>query len=132
MNPRYQPSLFKFILKLFDSGVYDQDAPDKILINDPRLYRQGRLGLVYKARSFWITMADALYQSLVIFFIALAAYDDTDIGMWNFGTTVATSCMFVMGLHASIENHCWVSTSLMPSIRLENEEVSTYAFPFRL
>jgi hypothetical protein len=50
-------------------GVYDQDAPEELLLARPNLYRQGRLGLVYKPHSFWITMADALYQSIVIFFL---------------------------------------------------------------
>ena len=51
------------------SGVYDQDASEELLLARPSLYRQGRLGLVYKAHSFWITMADSLYQSIVIFFL---------------------------------------------------------------
>jgi hypothetical protein len=50
-------------------GVYDQDAPEELLLARPYLYRQGRLGLVYKPHSFWITMADSLYQSIVIFFL---------------------------------------------------------------
>jgi phospholipid-translocating ATPase len=50
-------------------GVYDQDAPEELLLTRPNLYRQGRLGLVYKPHSFWITMADSLYQSIVIFFL---------------------------------------------------------------
>jgi hypothetical protein len=50
-------------------GVYDQDAPEELLLALPNLYRQGRLGLVYKPHSFWITMADSLYQSIVIFFL---------------------------------------------------------------
>jgi phospholipid-translocating ATPase len=41
-------------------GVYDQDAPEELLLARPSLYRQGRLGLVYKPHSFWITMADSL------------------------------------------------------------------------
>jgi len=49
--------------------VYDQDAPEELLLALPNLYRQGRLGLVYKPHSFWITMADSLYQSIVIFFL---------------------------------------------------------------
>jgi phospholipid-translocating ATPase len=49
--------------------VYDQDAPEELLLALPSLYRQGRLGLVYKPHSFWITMADSLYQSIVIFFL---------------------------------------------------------------
>nr|CAD7433264.1 unnamed protein product [Timema monikensis] len=88
-------------------GVYDQDVPEEILLARPSLYRQGRLGSVYKPHSFWITVADALYQSIVIFFISEAAYHDTDVGIWDFGTTVTTSCMFVMLFHVAIETRSW-------------------------
>ena len=54
------------------SGVYDQDAPESLLLSRPYLYRLGRLSLVYKSYSFWITTADSLFQSVVIFFIAVA------------------------------------------------------------
>lgn len=53
-------------------GVYDQLAPAGVLLASPQLYGRGRLGLVYQPHSFWITMADALYQSIVIFFITEA------------------------------------------------------------
>ncbi|KDR21129.1 putative phospholipid-transporting ATPase VD, partial [Zootermopsis nevadensis] len=88
-------------------GVYDQDAPEDLLLARPNLYRQGRLGLVYKPHSFWITMADSLYQSIVIFFLTEGAYHDTDIGIWEFGTTIATSCLFVMLFHVAIETRSW-------------------------
>jgi len=58
-----------FIFLFLFLGVYDQDAPEDLLLNRPDLYKQGRLGLVYKPHSFWITMADSLYQSIVIFFL---------------------------------------------------------------
>lgn len=88
-------------------GVYDQDAPEELLLALPNLYRQGRLGLVYKPHSFWITMADSLYQSIVIFFLTEGAYHDTDVGIWEFGTTITTSCLFVMLFHVAIETRSW-------------------------
>lgn len=88
-------------------GVYDKDAPEKLLREHPYLYRQGRLGKVYRSYSFWLTTLDAIYQSLCIFFICQATYDNTDIDMAEFGTTITTSCMFVMLLHASVEIRSW-------------------------
>lgn len=41
-----------------------------MLMAQPHLYNQGRLSQVYKPHSFWINMSDALYQSVVIFFLA--------------------------------------------------------------
>lgn len=54
------------------TGVYDKDAPEKLLLSRPHLYKSGRLSLAYKAHLFWITIADAIYQSLVIFFVCIA------------------------------------------------------------
>lgn len=88
-------------------GVYDQDSPEELLRQKPYLYRKGRLGKVYRSFSFWLTLADALYQSLAIFFICVAVYMDTSIDIWEFGTTVTTICMFVMSFHVAIEIKSW-------------------------
>ncbi|KAK6617728.1 hypothetical protein RUM43_013956 [Polyplax serrata] len=88
-------------------GVYEQDAPEELLMANPSLYSQGRLGLVYQPHSFWISMADSLYQSIVIFFITLGAYNDSDIGLWEFGTTITTACLFIMLAHVVIETKSW-------------------------
>ncbi|KAF5277653.1 hypothetical protein FQA39_LY06146 [Lamprigera yunnana] len=88
-------------------GVYDQDSPEELLRQKPYLYRKGRLGKVYRSFSFWLTLADAFYQSIAIFFICIAAYDDTVIDIWEFGTTLTTICMFVMSFHVAIEIKSW-------------------------
>lgn len=69
---------------------------------------QGRLGKGYKPHTFWIVMLDALYQSLVIFFVAKATFWDSDVDVWVFGTTITSSCLFAMLLHCAIEVKSWV------------------------
>lgn len=54
-------------------------------------------------------MLDALYQSTCIFFLCQLAYNDTDVDIFEFGTTATTACMFVMLLHAAVEMRSWVS-----------------------
>ncbi|XP_012264528.2 phospholipid-transporting ATPase VD isoform X2 [Athalia rosae] len=88
-------------------GVYDQLASAGILLASPPLYVRGRLGLVYQPHSFWITMADALYQSIVIFFVTEAAYHDSDVDIWEYGTTIMSSCMIAMLLYVTIETRSW-------------------------
>jgi phospholipid-translocating ATPase len=61
-------------------------------------------------------MLDALYQSLVIFFVAEAAYAETDIGIWEFGTTITSSCLVTMLLHCAIEVKSWVRWKIHASI----------------
>lgn len=39
----------------------------------------------------------------------LQAYNGSDVGMFEFGTTVTVSCMFAMLSHMAIEAKSWVS-----------------------
>lgn len=88
-------------------GVYDQDAPEGLLLARPALYRKGRLGLVYQAWSFWITTLDSLYQSTAIFFISVKAYAGIEVGLWEFGTTITTCCMWAMLGQVALETRSW-------------------------
>ncbi|XP_014209403.1 probable phospholipid-transporting ATPase VA isoform X2 [Copidosoma floridanum] len=88
-------------------GVYDQIAPANLLIESPRLYERSRLASVYQPHSFWITMADALYQSIVIFFLTEAVYYDSDVDIWEFGTTITTCCIVVTLMHICLEIKSW-------------------------
>ena len=88
-------------------GVFDQDAPDSLLEAKPHLYKQGRLGQLYRSHSFWLNMADALYQSIIIFFFAVGTYHKSTVGIWEFGTTMCTQCLLVMSLHVAIEIKSW-------------------------
>ncbi|XP_072757293.1 phospholipid-transporting ATPase VD isoform X2 [Anoplolepis gracilipes] len=88
-------------------GIYDRVAAPRVLLSAPELYTRGRLGLVYQPHSFWLTIGDALYQSIVIFFITKEVYYDSAIDIWEFGTTIMTACIVVMLLYAAIEIRSW-------------------------
>lgn len=51
-------------------GIYDRDAPEEVLLAEPHLYSQGRTNSVYQPSSFWFNILDALYQSVILFFIS--------------------------------------------------------------
>lgn len=88
-------------------GIYDRVAPSGVLLSMPHVYKRGRLGLVYQAHTFWITIADALYQSIVIFFINEGVYYDSIIDIWEFGTTIMTCCVVTMLTNIAIEIRSW-------------------------
>ncbi|XP_054265699.1 phospholipid-transporting ATPase VD isoform X2 [Macrosteles quadrilineatus] len=89
-------------------GVYDQDAPQALLLARPALYEKGRNGKVYQPSSFWITTIDSMYQSIAIFYITIAGYSDTtELGIWEFGTTITTSCMWAMLGQVALETQSW-------------------------
>lgn len=71
--------------------------------------QQSRLGLAYRPISFWLVMLDAVYQSLVVFFIAQGAYAGSDVDIWEFGTTITTSCLYTMLVHCALGIRSWVN-----------------------
>merc|ERR1711915_774666 len=60
-----------------------------------------------KPHSFWINMGDALYQSLVVFFVAYGAYNGTEMGLWEFGTILCSQCILVMLIQLGVETKSW-------------------------
>ena len=50
--------------------MFDKDASSKLLSSAPSLYYVGSQATGYKPWSFWINILEALYTSLVIFFLA--------------------------------------------------------------
>ncbi|XP_038112384.1 probable phospholipid-transporting ATPase VD isoform X2 [Culex quinquefasciatus] len=110
-------------------GVYDKKIIDDLLLNYPRLYRHGRLGKGYKPHTFWIVMLDALYQSLVIFFVAKATFWDSDVDVWVFGTTITSSCLFAMLLHCAIEVKSWTILHVL-SIAISIGSFYVFAFAY--
>jgi phospholipid-translocating ATPase len=94
-------------------GILDQDATDSLLLSSPELYKQGRLGLSYKAKLFWINMFDAFYVSLVIFFVSYGAYYGTNVGHYEFGTTLLTTHLAVMFLNLAVVTKSWTMYHLV-------------------
>merc|ERR1719228_886179 len=88
-------------------GVFDRDAPADLLSSSPDLYSVGRLSTVYKPHSFWVNMADALYQSLVVFYVAFGAFNGSDMGLWEFGTLLCSQCILVMLIQLGVETKSW-------------------------
>lgn len=52
-------------------------------------------------------MLDSLWQSLAIFFVTVKAYEGLDIGIWQFGVTIVSSCLVTMLCHFAIEVRTW-------------------------
>ncbi|XP_045030963.1 phospholipid-transporting ATPase VD isoform X1 [Daphnia magna] len=100
-------NLFFTSLPPLAMGIYDQSASAELLLAQPTLYAVGREAQLYRSHSFWVNIIDALYQSTVIFFIAYCAYSDTVADLWEFGTVVTSSCIFVMLIHMASEFKSW-------------------------
>ncbi|XP_054163939.1 phospholipid-transporting ATPase VD-like [Oppia nitens] len=108
-------------------GIYDRDCPSDLLLKYPHLYARGRKSRVYTDYSFWVNMFDACYQSIVIFFVPLIFFFDTDIGFYEFGTIVFTAVILVNLVHVSIEYKSW---SILHVMALLFSIVSYFSFAY--
>ncbi|KAJ8385793.1 hypothetical protein AAFF_G00182370 [Aldrovandia affinis] len=86
-------------------GILDKDVSADTLLQLPELYQAGQNSQAYLPSMFWFTMLDALYQSLICFFIPYLAYAGSDISVFSFGTPINTSALFIILLHQVIEGH---------------------------
>ncbi|KAK7922859.1 hypothetical protein WMY93_009761 [Mugilogobius chulae] len=88
-------------------GIMDRDVSAEMLLGLPELYRTGQGKGEYSFLTFWISMLDAFYQSLVAFFIPYYTYRGSDIDIFAFGTPLNTISLFTILLHLSIEIKAW-------------------------
>ncbi|XP_017214606.1 phospholipid-transporting ATPase VB [Danio rerio] len=88
-------------------GIMDKEVSDSTLLSLPELYRRGQHSEGYRRSTFWIAILDAFYQSLVCFFIPYWTYNDSDIGIFSFGTPMNTVSLFTIILHLAIEIKSW-------------------------
>ncbi|XP_072800555.1 phospholipid-transporting ATPase VD isoform X2 [Vicugna pacos] len=85
-------------------GVLEKDKSAETLMQLPELYMSGQKSEAYLPRTFWITLLDAFYQSLVCFFVPYYAYRGSDIDIFTFGNPLNTAALFIILLHLVIES----------------------------
>uniref|UniRef100_G3TCE5 Phospholipid-transporting ATPase n=1 Tax=Loxodonta africana TaxID=9785 RepID=G3TCE5_LOXAF len=85
-------------------GVLEKDVSAETLIQLPELYTSGQKSEAYLPLTFWITLLDAFYQSLVCFFVPYYTYQGSDIDIFTFGNPLNTAALFIILLHLVIES----------------------------
>ncbi|XP_051021117.1 phospholipid-transporting ATPase VD [Acomys russatus] len=85
-------------------GVLEKDLSAETLLQLPELYRSGQQSEAYLPLTFWITLLDAFYQSLVCFFVPYFTYHGSDIDIFAFGNPLNTAALFIILLHLVIES----------------------------
>ncbi|XP_062852428.1 phospholipid-transporting ATPase VD-like [Trichomycterus rosablanca] len=86
-------------------GVLDKNMPANKLLFKPQLYKVGQNSQAYLPSTFWLTLLDAFYQSLVCFFIPYLAYAGSDVDLFSFGSPINSSALLIILLHQVIESH---------------------------
>ncbi|XP_007947635.1 phospholipid-transporting ATPase VD [Orycteropus afer afer] len=85
-------------------GVLEKDMSAETLMQLPELYKSGQKSEAYLPLTFWITLLDAFYQSLVCFFVPYYTYQGSDIDIFTFGNPLNTAALFIILLHLVIES----------------------------
>ncbi|NXC63994.1 AT10A ATPase, partial [Aleadryas rufinucha] len=100
-------NLFFSSLPQLITGVLDKDVPAEVLIAVPQLYKSGQNMEDYQPHMFWMNMIDAMYQSLVCFFIPYFTYYDSEVDIFSWGTPITAIALFTIILHLAIETKTW-------------------------
>ncbi|EJD46372.1 phospholipid-translocating P-type ATPase [Auricularia subglabra TFB-10046 SS5] len=115
-------------------GATDQDVNAKASLAFPQLYKRGIAGLEYTRTVFWIYMIDGLYQSLVIYFLPFACWNNYIPLMANghsldsvseLGTTIAVSAVFAANFYVGLNTRYW---SVVTWVSLILSDVSILAW----
>ncbi|KZT35488.1 phospholipid-translocating P-type ATPase [Sistotremastrum suecicum HHB10207 ss-3] len=95
-------------------GIFDRMIDADILMALPELYREGREGKWFGTKLFSLYMLDAVYQSAVIYFFTLYAYDTVssrtdgyDVSRIEFSTTMVISAVMVVNAFNGLNTYAW-------------------------
>lgn len=74
----------------------------------PKLYGAGHRQEAYNMQLFWLTMCDTLWQSLVLFYIPLYAYQNSTIDIWSMGSVWTIAVVILVNIHLAMDIQRWV------------------------
>ena len=91
------------------NGVFDKCLPERAVYARPILYQLGQYGKAYTRPWFWLSIIDAFYQSLILFYIPYFTYAPlASAGMLVVGVLYHQLAVVTANLHCAIETPNWV------------------------
>lgn len=114
-------NLFFASLPGFAIGFFDQDVGEYFALNVPQLYRTGIDQKLFSFGRFWLFVVDALYQSLVIFFVNYGAFhnwisgEGRSVDLYIMGTSTALNAIIIVNVYhwLHLRRWNWIATLLM-------------------
>ncbi|GAA5950524.1 hypothetical protein JCM21900_001216 [Sporobolomyces salmonicolor] len=107
-------NVFWTLVPVIFIGIFDRNIGERVLMYVPELYQIGRKGRLFGLVRFSIYMLDGIYQSAVIYFFLLYAYDTTtarrdgyDIQMYEFSTVMAVSAVICANAYNGLNTFSW-------------------------
>lgn len=89
-------------------GILDKDLSHKTLLKYPKLYAAGYRQESYNMKLFWVTMLDTVWQSLVLFYVPLFIYDQSDIDIWSMGSLWTIAVVILVNMHLAMDVQRWL------------------------
>ncbi|KAL5056532.1 hypothetical protein RYX36_037214 [Vicia faba] len=88
-------------------GILDKDLGRSTLLRYPQLYSAGQRNEAYNKKLFMLTMADTLWQSMVIFWPPLFAYWKSTIDVASIGDLWTLAVVIIVNLHLAMDVVRW-------------------------
>ncbi|KAF7022367.1 hypothetical protein CFC21_035151 [Triticum aestivum] len=88
-------------------GILDKDLSKSTLLAYPKLYGSGQRDEKYNLNLFVLNMLEALWQSLVVFYIPYFAYRQSTIGMSSLGDLWALASVIVVNMQLAMDIIRW-------------------------
>ncbi|URE01836.1 E1-E2 ATPase [Musa troglodytarum] len=88
-------------------GILDKDLSRRTLLEYPKLYGNGQREESYNLKLFILTMMDAIWQSLVVFFIPYMAYRDTTVDGSSLGDLWTLAVVTLVNIHLAMDVFRW-------------------------
>ncbi|XP_024964326.1 phospholipid-transporting ATPase 1-like isoform X2 [Cynara cardunculus var. scolymus] len=88
-------------------AILDKDVSRRSLLTYPQLYGTGQRQESYNAKLFWLTIADTLWQSIVVFFVPLFVYWKSDIDGSSLGDLWTLAVVFLVNVHLAMDVIRW-------------------------
>lgn len=105
---------FWTVAAVIGMGIFDRVLPDHILMAIPELYARSRKGSYFGVRLFLTYLLDALWQTVIIYFIIQYAYYTTTssndgyfIALWEWSTVVAMAGVLVANFYIGMDIKSW-------------------------
>ncbi|CAL0333621.1 unnamed protein product [Lupinus luteus] len=88
-------------------GILDKDLSKRTLLKYPQLYGAGQRQEAYNKKLFWLTMADTLWQSIIVFFGPLVAYWESTVDVASIGDLWTLSVVILVNVHLAMDVIRW-------------------------
>ncbi|KAF1885381.1 hypothetical protein Lal_00029270 [Lupinus albus] len=88
-------------------GILDKDLSKRTLLKYPQLYGAGQRQEAYNKKLFWLTIADTLWQSIIVFFGPLVAYWESTVDVASLGDLWTLSVVILVNVHLAMDVIRW-------------------------